>query len=305
MKYLIDGGTGSLGQELTRQLLELPDTSVIRIFSRNENKQAEMQRKFKDERLRFLIGDIRDYDRVIRAMHGIDRVFHCAALKRVEKSHDVEEIIKTNIDGTVNVCNAADECRVEKLIFISSDKAAHPANIYGASKMVGEHKVLQMDAQSNTKFACTRYGNVIGSNGSIIPLWKEREHTGLIYITHSQMTRFWISLSQAASFVIRCMNGMDGGEIFLPKMRSFKIEDLARLVVPKCAIEYIGLRDPGEKLHEILVTPEEVSRTKDYGDKYIIGGNHFGGIPVEPDFEYRSDLVEPYTDKEMGELLCD
>jgi len=303
VKIAILGGSGSLGNELTRQLLQNAEVEQIRIFSRNENKQAIMQREFNDPRMRYLIGDIRDYTRLKRALRGIDQVFHVAALKRVEKTHDVDEIEKTNVKGTENACNAAEECGVKKFIFTSSDKAAYPANVYGASKMFGEQKVLQMNAHSTTRYACTRYGNVLGSNGSILQVWPEQAKTGTIKITDARMTRFWITIKDAASFVIRCMNGMSGGEIFIPKMKTYGVERLARLIYPEASIEYIGMRDNGEKLHETMVIPEERERTKDYGDKYIIGGNHFGGIELEKDFEYSSDIVPSYTDEEMRGMI--
>lgn len=296
MKIAITGGTGTLGYELTRQLLARKDTESIRIFSRSESRQAEMERKFGDKRLRFLIGDVRDYERVRRAMRGVDRVFHCAALKRVEKTHDVEEIIKTNISGTCNVCNAAESLGIEKVLFISSDKAVYPANVYGMSKAVGEQKVLQMNGHAKTKFSLTRYGNVLGSTGSVLQLWKEQASKGEIKITDPTMTRFWISVQDAARFVIEIMDSMKGGEIFIPKMKSFEVRRLAKLLYPMVKQITIPLRDRGEKLHETMITHGEMKEMEDMEDRYVIGAGK--GLKVI----YNSYFAERYTDKEMMNL---
>lgn len=300
MIVLISGGTGTLGTELTRQLLNREDIDTIRIFSRSESKQAEMQAKFNNKKLRFLIGDIRDIDRVRDALSGVDIVFHCAALKRVDKTHDVDEIEKTNIQGTRIMANIARRQGIKKFMMISSDKAVRPTNVYGSSKMHGEQKVLQMNAHSNnTRYAVCRYGNVLGSTGSLLQIWPKQVEQGKIFITDENMTRFWIRIEKAAEFVIRCMDGMSGGEIFIPKMKSFGIKRLADLLYPRTPQEIIGMRDAGEKLHEELITPLEVKHTKDHGDKYIVYGNHFGGISVESDFEYTSEKVPSFTDEEM------
>lgn len=265
-----------------------------------------MKRKFNNSKIGYLIGNIRDEFRLHGAMRGLNVIYHCAALKMVDESHDIREIRKTNISGTENICEIAEDLGVEKVIFTSSDKAAYPANIYGKSKAFSEDYILSLNTKYvnyKTKYACTRYGNCLGSTGSILQIWPEQAKTGPIKITHPEMTRFWLTLKQAATFVIKCANGMSGGEIFIPKIKSYGVERLARLLYPDCKMEYIGMRDNGEKLHERLTIPEETVRLRDYSDKYIIGGNHFGGIPVESDFEYRSDLVESYTDEEMRDMI--
>jgi UDP-N-acetylglucosamine 4,6-dehydratase len=306
MKIGIVGGSGSLGQELTKQLLLKPQVESIRIISSTESKQAEMKRKFNNPKIGYLMCNIRDEYKLHGAFKGLNIIYHCAALKMVDESHDIREIRKTNITGTENVCETAEDMEIEKVIFTSSDKAAYPANVYGKSKAFAEDYIVRLNSKYlnyKTKFACTRYGNCLGSTGSILQIWPEQAKTGTIKITDARMTRFWLSLPQAASFVINCLEGMSGGEIFIPKIKSFSVERLAKLLYPECKIEYIGMRDNGEKLHERLTIPEENPRIRDFKDKYIIGGNHFGGIPLDKDFEYRSDLTESYTDEEMRAML--
>jgi UDP-N-acetylglucosamine 4,6-dehydratase len=304
VKVAITGGAGFLGKELTRQLLNDKSIEAIRVISTDEFKHAEMEREFNDDRVGFLIRDVRDYEGMGWALRGVDRIYHCAALKRVEKGCDVQEFLLTNVVGTRNICLAAERNQCERVMFISSDKAAYPANTYGKTKALAEDIVYNLNskyANYKTRFACVRYGNVVNSTGSLIPLLKSSK--GKIKITDPRMTRFWIKVEDAAKFVISCMNGMQGGEIFLPKMRAYSVEKLARIVRPNDEIEYIGMRDRGEKLHEILLTPEEVRVTRDYGDKYIIGSNHFGGEQLPEDFRYSSDTVKQFTDEEMIDIV--
>jgi UDP-N-acetylglucosamine 4,6-dehydratase len=270
---LVTGGTGSFGKMFAKMVLKEYNPKSIRIFSRGEFLQWEMQKEFQDERLRFFIGDIRDQSRLSRAMNDVDIVVHAAALKQVPAcEYNPIEAVKTNVDGASNIVNAAIDNEVKKVVALSTDKAVHPVNLYGATKMVAEKLIVQGNSYSGereTRFACVRYGNVIGSRGSVIPLFKEQRKTGTITITDDRMTRFWITLEQGVRLVTQCVEEMHGGEIFIPKIPSMKITDLARALAPECNIEYIGIR-PGEKLHELLITEDEARHTLEMNDYYII-----------------------------------
>jgi len=232
-----------------------------------------MQQKIQDERLRFFIGDVRDKDRLYRAMNDVDIVVHAAALKQVPAAeYNPMEAVKTNIDGAANIINASIDNSVEKVMALSTDKAVHPVNLYGATKMVAEKLFMQGNAYAggrNTRFACTRYGNVVGSRGSIIPLFLEQRKQGRVTITDERMTRFWLTLDQGAQFVAQCIETMKGGEIFVPRIPSMRITDLAKVMAPDCEVEIIGIR-PGEKLHEVLLTEDEARHSKDMGDYFVI-----------------------------------
>jgi len=245
----------------------------VRIYSRGELLQWEMQQKIQDERLRFFIGDVRDKDRLYRAMNDVDIVVHAAALKQVPAAeYNPMEAVKTNIDGAANIINASIDNSVEKVMALSTDKAVHPVNLYGATKMVAEKLFMQGNAYAggrNTRFACTRYGNVVGSRGSIIPLFLEQRKQGRVTITDERMTRFWLTLDQGAQFVAQCIETMKGGEIFVPRIPSMRITDLAKVMAPDCEVEIIGIR-PGEKLHEVLLTEDEARHSKDMGDYFVI-----------------------------------
>jgi UDP-N-acetylglucosamine 4,6-dehydratase len=265
---LITGGTGSFGKMFTSLLLKEWNPDSVRIYSRGELLQWEMQQKIQDERLRFFIGDVRDKDRLYRAMNDVDIVVHAAALKQVPAAeYNPIEAVKTNIDGASNVINASIDNGVEKVMALSTDKAVHPVNLYGATKMVAEKLFVQGNTYAggrNTRFACTRYGNVVGSRGSIIPLFLEQRKQGRVTITDERMTRFWLTLEQGARFVAHCIETMKGGEIFVPKIPSMRITDLAKVIAPDCNVEIIGIR-PGEKLHEVLLTEDEARHSKGYG----------------------------------------
>lgn len=232
-----------------------------------------MQEEFKDKRLRFFIGDVRDRERLYRAMNDVDIVVHAAALKQVPAcEYNPIEAVKTNIDGSINVIDAAIDNNVEKVIAISTDKAVHPVNLYGATKMVAEKLFIQANSytgENKTKFSCVRYGNVIGSRGSVIPLFKEQSKKGKITITDDRMTRFWITLEQGVRFVINSIKIMNSGEIFVPKISSMSITDLAHAVAPDSKQEIIGIR-PGEKLHEELMTEDEARHAREFGDYFVI-----------------------------------
>jgi UDP-N-acetylglucosamine 4,6-dehydratase len=246
MIYLITGGTGSLGQALAKVLVK---DNIVRIYSRDEFKQSQM---FSHKNLRFFIGDVRDKERLRLACKGVDIVIHCAALKQVPScEYNPFEAVKTNIIGTQTVIEICGEVGVKKALFISSDKAVDPINLYGATKLVAEKLWLSANQHYNTKFSLTRWGNVISSRGSVIPLFEKQRDTGVLTVTDYEMTRFWITLKEAVSFVLNKLATMKGGEIFIPDLKSCAIIDLAKVIAPKAHIKYIGIRE-GEKLHESL-----------------------------------------------------
>ena len=297
---LVTGGTGSFGRQFTEIVLKEHYPRALRIFSRDELKQLQMNQQFKDTHIRFFIGDVRDKDRLHRAMHGVDIVVHAAALKQVPAAeYNPLEAVKTNIMGAANVIDVAIDASVEKVIFISTDKAVHPVNLYGATKLVAEKLFIQANAYvggQKPRFSCVRYGNVVGSRGSVIPLFWEGRKNGSITITDRRMTRFWLTLQQGVRFVIDCIECMLGGEVFVPKLPSMRLVDTARTIAPEAQWEVVGRR-PGEKLHEELITREEAPRTKEFKTHYVIEPQHPfwnpahipDGRPVSEDFEYRSD----------------
>lgn len=305
---LITGGCGSFGQKFIEVALKEYTPKSIRVYDNREHAMVEMERKFNDDRLRFFIGDVRDKDRLMRAMNGADIVVHAAAIKHVPIcEYNPIEAIKTNVDGAINVIDAAINNGVEKVINISTDKAVQPVNLYGATKMVAEKLFVQANSYSGGKspfFSCSRYGNVIGSSGSVIPLFKEQKEKGEVTITHQDMTRFWITLEDGVKFVIRCIERMKGGEVFVPKIPSMKITDLARAIAPEASHKIIGLR-PGEKLHEMLLTAEESLHTKEMEDHFVIEpqfafwdtANHKEGKEVMRGFSYSSGNNTQWLDK--------
>lgn len=307
---LITGGTGSFGKKFTEIALREHDPKVIRIFSRGELLQMQMRQQFNDDpRLRFLIGDVRDRDRLYRAMNGVDIVVHAAALKQVPTcEYNPIEAVKTNIDGAVNVIDAAIDNEVKKVVAISTDKAVYPVNLYGATKLVAEKLFVQGNAYTGkhrTRFSVVRYGNVVGSRGSVIPLFLEQRRTGKITITDERMSRFWITLEQGVRFVISCIERMKGGEIFVPKIPSMRIVDLAEAVAPEAEREIIGIR-PGEKLHECLITEEEARHAREFDTYFVVEPEHpfwtkddlDGGRPLPEGFKYTSDANTWWLTKE-------
>jgi len=304
---LITGGTGSFGKMFTSLLLKEWNPDSVRIYSRGELLQWEMQQKIQDERLRFFIGDVRDKDRLYRAMNDVDIVVHAAALKQVPAAeYNPIEAVKTNIDGASNVINASIDNGVEKVMALSTDKAVHPVNLYGATKMVAEKLFVQGNTYAggrNTRFACTRYGNVVGSRGSIIPLFLEQRKQGRVTVTDERMTRFWLTLEQGSRFVAHCIETMRGGEVFVPKIPSMRITDLAKVMAPDCEVEVIGIR-PGEKLHEVLLTEDEARHSKDMGDYFIIEpelrfwqkNNGHEGKSLPEGFRYSSESNTTWLD---------
>lgn len=272
---LVTGGTGSFGKAFVKEVLASHDPAVIRIYSRDELKQWEMAREFRhDKRLRFLIGDVRDAARLKRAIEGVDIVIHAAALKHVPAcEYNPVDAVRTNVDGAINVINAALDNNVEKVVALSTDKAVSPVNMYGATKLCAERLIIQSNSYRGTlrktAFSVVRYGNVVGSRGSVIPLFREQRGQGEVTITDKRMTRFWITLPQAITFVISSLALMKGGEIFVPKIPTARITDLATVIASRAKQRMIGIR-PGEKLHEHLMTVEEGPLALDTGDKYII-----------------------------------
>ncbi|MHB8770857.1 MAG: UDP-N-acetylglucosamine 4,6-dehydratase (inverting) [Syntrophales bacterium] len=270
---LLTGGTGSFGKHFCEVMINKYRPKVVRVYSRDELKQHEMRQKYGEDNLRYFIGDIRDADRLRRAMEGADIVVHAAALKQVPAcEYNPLEAVKTNIHGAQNVIDAAIDTGVKKVIALSTDKAVNPANLYGATKLCAEKIFIQGNSYRGgrgTRFSCVRYGNVIGSRGSVIPLFKDQKKTGRVTITDVQMTRFWLTLDQAVDLVINALQHMQGGEIFVPKIPSMKIVDLAKAIAPECEIDVIGIR-PGEKLHEVLFTEEDGRHALLYNGMFVI-----------------------------------
>jgi len=313
---LVTGGTGSFGRKCVEILLQEYHPKRLVIFSRDELKQSEMQRDLSDSSLRFFIGDVRDRERLYRAFHEVDVIIHAAALKQVPScEYNPFEAVKTNILGGQNVIDAAIDCGVRRVMDISTDKAVSPVNLYGATKLVAEKIFVQANAYAGfrpTRFACVRYGNVVGSRGSVIPLFLEQRNHGRITVTDPSMTRFWITVEQGVRFVLRCIEQMHGGEVFVPKIPSASVVDLARAVAPDCKVEHIGVR-PGEKIHEILVSPDESHLTLELDDMFIVqpaypwwgkGNWENQGRPVPRGFSYASNS-NPHrlTQQELSEIL--
>ena len=276
---LLTGGTGSFGHKFTEIMLNKYKPKAIRIFSRDELKQWEMEKRFNNNgRLRFFIGDIRDKSRLERAMDGSNIVVHAAALKQVPAcEYNPFEAVKTNILGAQYIIEAAIDHNIEKVMAVSTDKAVNPINLYGATKMCMEKLFVAANVyvgeKRRTKMACTRYGNVIGSRGSVIPLFKKQSSTGTITMTDKKMTRFWLTLEQGVEFVIKRIEMMHGGEVFIPKIPSMKIVDLAKAIAPKCKIKFIGIR-AGEKIHECLLTEDEARHSLEFKDFFVIKPEH-------------------------------
>lgn len=299
---LITGGTGSIGSRIANYLIKNSKAKKVVIFSRDEQKHFEMQKRMNNTRVRYLIGDVRDRNRLDLALKNIDLVFHAAAQKHVGISeYNPQECIKTNIYGTQNVIESCIYNRVKKFLLISTDKAVNPINLYGASKLVAEKITLNannLSTKNGCWFAVARYGNVIGSKGSVIPFFlKLMDEKKKIPLTDKKMTRFWISYDQAVRFVLNTMEKAKPGDIFVPKIKSLKIIDLINLLSSKSKIKIIGVK-PGEKIHEELLTNEETLKVKEYGDYYLFN-NIFK--KNKKSFEYRSDkyLMKKNDEKKL------
>ena len=312
---LVTGGTGSFGKKIVGRLLSETNARKVIVFSRDELKQYEMQQRYRGEsRIRFFIGDVRDYERLFRAFDGVDYVVHAAALKQVPAAeYNPFEAVKTNINGAQNIIEAAINQRVDRVIALSTDKACSPVNLYGATKLVSDKLFISGNAYSGahrTRFAVVRYGNVVGSRGSVVPLFRDLAASGRLPITDARMTRFWITLDQGVSFVMDSLERMHGGELFVPKIPSTKVVDLAKAIAPECEIDVIGIR-PGEKLHEEMIAVHDARRTVDMGTYYIVQPDMewwhtepADGCPVPEGFHYSSDKNEWWlTQDELREMI--
>ncbi len=312
---LITGGTGSFGKAFVDHALKNLEPRRIVIFSRDELKQYEMRNQFNDDpRLRFFIGDVRDRARLTRAMHGVDYVIHAAALKQVDTAeYNPFEYVQTNVIGSQNVVEAAIDSGVRKVVALSTDKASSPINMYGATKLTADKLFISANhyaASYVTRFCVVRYGNVMGSRGSVIPFFLSLAERGeSIPITDVRMTRFWISLPQAVEFVVDSFDRMSGGELYVPRIPSMKIVDLAEALAPGCPITEIGIR-PGEKLHEEMISADDSRRTLELEDHYIVnpvlGGWGYqapAGKPVADGFAYRSNTNDQWLDIEQLRAL--
>lgn len=296
MNILITGGTGSFGKRFIQTLLETHPPERLVIFSRDEWKQHEMMAELRHPCLRYFIGNVRDRSRLYRAFDGIDVVIHAAAMKQVPTAeYNPFEAIKTNILGAQNVIDAAIDRQVKRIITLSSDKAVNPINLYGATKLCSDKLFVAANCYAgkhDTKFSVVRYGNVVGSRGSVIPFFQKRAATGTLSITDKRMTRFWITLDQAVEFVMEKLKCMNGGEVFVPKIPSMRIVDLAEAICPECELEEVGIR-PGEKLHEVLIPADEAIQTGGFDDHYVIYPHwekrDLPGWPCPDRFIYSSD----------------
>jgi UDP-N-acetylglucosamine 4,6-dehydratase len=300
---LLTGGTGSFGNAFIDRVTSSWPDAVIRVYSRDELKQSELRAKYGDDQLRYLIGDVRDRARMTRAVQGVDIVVHAAAMKQVPAcEYNPFEAVRTNVLGAQHVVDAAIDSRVPKVVALSTDKAVNPVNLYGATKLCAEKIFVQGNAyaaQRQTSIACVRYGNVVGSRGSVVPVFREQlERNGRITITDERMTRFWITLTQGVNFVLSSMEMMKGGEIYVPKIASSTIPQLATLVSPTHKQHVVGIR-PGEKLHETMIPADDAHCTVELDDRYVILQSfahaardaylHRGGKPVVDGFSYSSD----------------
>lgn len=302
---LITGGTGSFGGKCTEFILKNYTPDRLIIFSRDELKQFEMSQNYSPEKypcIRYFLGDVRDKERLYRAFYGVDYVIHAAALKQVPAAeYNPFEAVKTNIMGAENIINAAIDNNVKRVVALSTDKAAAPINLYGATKLCSDKLFVSGNVYSGyhkTRFSVVRYGNVVGSRGSVIPYFRKMMPTGVLPITDPRMTRFWITLEQGVNFVIKCLEIMSGGELFVPKIPSMNIMELAKAIAPECKYEVVGIR-PGEKLHEVMILEDDSRHTLEFDEYFIIepefnwwsNENHVasGGKPVTEGFRYASD----------------
>lgn len=313
---LLTGGTGSFGTAFIRVVSKRWPGATIRLYSRDELKQSEQAQRFPDANLRFLIGDVRDRSRMSRAAQGADVIIHAAAMKQVPAcEYNPFEAVRTNVLGAQHIVDAAIDAKVPRVIALSTDKAVNPVNLYGATKLCQEKIIVQGNAyaaQSATRLSVVRYGNVVGSRGSVVPLFRAQRAQGELTLTDERMTRFWITLDAAVELVLYGLEQMEGGEIFVPKIPSMRVTDLAEAIAPGVPARVTGIR-PGEKLHEIMLTGDEARHTVDAGEVYVVLPEHpwwrkesrwASAPPVDPDFVYASDSNDDWlgTD-DLRELL--
>jgi len=313
--FLITGGTGSFGKAFIRRLLEAHDPASVRVYSRDELKQWELRRELgEDSRVSFLIGDVRSRDRLEMAMRGVDVVIHAAALKQVPVcEYNPFEAVQTNVHGAENVVAAAIAHDVPRTLALSTDKAVNPVNLYGATKLCAEKIITQGNAYAGpgpSRFASVRYGNVVGSRGSVVPLFKKQAEQGELTITDESMTRFWITLEQAVEFVLSSLTLMRGGEVFVPRIPSMRISDLADALAPDAERRIVGVR-PGEKVHEVLITENESRHARVLPDRFVIypsfdfwGSAERLGDELPPGFRYSSDANEEWLDAQSFRTMA-
>ena len=309
---LVTGGTGSFGRCMVRTLLSGTKVRRVVVFSRDELKQHEMavDPAFRDPRIRFFIGDVRDRERLKRAFEGIDVVIHAAALKQVPAcEYNPFEAVKTNILGAQNVIECSIDRHVARVVALSTDKAASPVNLYGATKLCSDKLFVAGNAYSGgggTRLAVVRYGNVVGSRGSVVPFFLQKRREGVLPVTDERMTRFWITLERGVRFVLESLQQMGGGEIFVPKIPSMRVMDLARCIGPECRFEMVGIRN-GEKLHEVMVPKEDARQTVELRDRFVIlppfgladnSGWRTVGQPCADGFRYASDTNDHWLSAE-------
>ena len=297
---MITGGTGSFGQSFVRKILEEKEVESVIVFSRDELKQFEMQANLDNQKVRFVLGDVRDYKRLLEVSTDVDVIIHAAAMKQITAAElNPIEAIKTNVLGAENIVRVAIENEISSVIALSTDKASNPANLYGATKLCSDKLIIAGNNLTRDKlpiFSVVRYGNILGSRGSVIPLFLQQAKTGTITITNEKMTRFWLSLDDGVDFVLNSIKTMQGGEIFIPKIPSFRVIDAAKVVAPEAKINIIGIR-PGEKLHEIMITEDDSFHTREFENSYVILSPDLiksdsyknSGKPVAENFRYSSD----------------
>lgn len=316
---LITGGTGSFGRKATETILRRYKPHRLIVFSRDEFKHFEMAQQFPESRypcMRYFIGDVRDKDRLNRALSGVDYVFHAAALKQVPAAeYNPFEAVRTNVLGAENVISAAIDRGVKRVIALSTDKAASPINLYGATKLCSDKLFIAGNSYvgpDETRFSVVRYGNVVGSRGSVIPFFMKEREKGELPITDPRMTRFWITLEQGVNFVLESLERMVGGELFVPKLPSMNIMDLVKAIAPECRTKIIGMR-PGEKLHEVMIPRDEARKTLEFDNHYIIQPEfsfferrftNSNGVQVPDDFEFSSGTNKSWlTEKDLKEMI--
>jgi UDP-N-acetylglucosamine 4,6-dehydratase len=300
---LVTGGTGSFGKSMVKKLLQDDQVRKVIVYSRDELKQFEMRSVFDSSKLRYFLGDVRDLQRLKQATDDVDVIIHAAAIKQIPAAeYNPMEAIKTNINGAENVITAAIDNGVQKVIALSTDKAANPANLYGATKLCSDKLMVAgnvLAGKHPTRFSVVRYGNVLGSRGSVIPFFKDQKKAGVIPITDVRMTRFWLTIDEGVNFVLDRLSQMQGGEIFVPKIPSFKVVDVAQVVAPNVPIDIIGIR-PGEKLHEVMITEDDSLFTFEFKDFYailppfLLENEHYlaQGSKVKPGFYFSSENNE-------------
>jgi UDP-N-acetylglucosamine 4,6-dehydratase/5-epimerase len=300
---LVTGGTGSFGKSMVKKLLQDDQVRKVIVYSRDELKQFEMRSIFNSSKLRYFLGDVRDLQRLKQATDDVDVIIHAAAIKQIPAAeYNPMEAIKTNINGAENVITAAIDNGVQKVVALSTDKAANPANLYGATKLCSDKLMVAgnvLAGKHQTRFSVVRYGNVLGSRGSVIPFFKEQKKAGVIPITDIRMTRFWLTIDEGVNFVLDRLSQMQGGEIFVPKIPSFKVVDVAQVVAPNVPIDIIGIR-PGEKLHEVMITEDDSLFTFEFKDFYailppfLLENEHYlaQGSKVKPGFYFSSENNE-------------